>query len=128
MNAQPKYYLPGVLNLIAEKLGEEVAVTLAEQKGGVEAYVPATVTEDCELAQVVGFENAQRLKDLLGVGQFIVPLGNIGGTGARNERCRQLYAQGLTHAAIAREVGCHVRTVERATAGMPSPRQNQLPL
>lgn len=68
MNERFTPYLPGVLALIAEEIGEEVAVRLAEARGGREVYIPRKCKEDTELARIVGLENAAKVIALLGHG------------------------------------------------------------
>jgi len=123
-----RYYLPGVLSLIAEEVSEDVAVKLAEAKGGRMIYVPAKVKDNSPLAEVLGLEDAQKVAKLLGAGDLLVPCGNIGGAGGRRARIVELHAQGLTHSQIAEQVGVHIRTVERATARVRDKRQPLLPL
>lgn len=127
MNQSFKPYLPGVLALIAEEIGEEVAVRLAEARGGRAIYVPKTPKADAELSQIVGLEAAQQLSKLLGHGTLMVPCGNIGGAGGRRARIEALWRQGLSQAQIAAEVDVHTRTVERVVASLRDDSEPKLP-
>ena len=122
-----KPYLPGVLALIAEEVSEDVAVRLAEARGGREVYIPKSATPECELSQILGREHASALVSLLGYGTLLVPCGNIGGAAGRRAKILQLREQGLTYSQIAAEVDVHVRTVERTTARLRDDREPELP-
>ncbi len=95
MNKISKPYLPGVLGLIAGEIGEEVAVRLAEARGGRAIHVPKTPMPDSELSRIVGLEAAGQLSRLLGEGTFMVPCGSFGGAGGRRARIEALWRQGL---------------------------------
>lgn len=111
-----KPILPGILSLIAEEIGEDVAVALAKARGGRMLYIPKSVSGDHELSKLVGVEDAIKISKLLGHGNVLVPCGNLNGAAGRRTQITQLFEQGLTHSQIAAEVGVHIRTVERATA------------
>ena len=113
--------------MIAEEIGEEVAVRLAEARGGRAIYVPKTPKADAELSQIVGLEAAQQLSKLLGHGTLMVPCGNIGGAGGRRARIEALWRQGLSQAQIAAEVDVHTRTVERVVASLRDDSEPKLP-
>ena len=127
MNKSGKPYLPGVLTLIAEEIGEAVAVHLAEARGGRYIYVPKTPKAHAELSRIVGLEAAQQLSKLLGHGTLLVPCGNIGGAGGRRARIEALWRQGLTKAQIATKVDVHIRTVERVVASLRDDSEPKLP-
>lgn len=113
-----KPYLPGILRLIADAIGEEMAVLLARKKGGRVVYVPKQPKPEHALVQVLGMENVMRLRDVTGWGEFLVPLGNIGGAQGRRNRIEALLKQGKSHSEIAASVDVHVRTVERVSQEM----------
>ncbi|MBF9049902.1 helix-turn-helix domain-containing protein [Roseobacter sp. HKCCD9010] len=127
MNKSFKPYLPGVLAMIAEEISEQVAVRLAEARGGRAVYVPKTPKPGSELSQIVGLEAAKQLSKLLGHGTLKVPCGNIGGAGGRRARIETLWHQGLSHAQIAAEVDVHTRTVERVVASLRDDSEPKLP-
>lgn len=128
MNKAFKPYLPGVLALIAEEVGEDVAVRLAEARGGRAIYIPKTPKSNTELSLIVGLDPARELSKLLGHGALMVPCGNIGGAGGRRARIEALWHQGLSQAQIAAEVDVHLRTVERVVASLRDDREPKLPL
>jgi len=111
-----KPYLPGVLALIADQVGLDVAVTLCKARGGREIYIAKHPAPGCALAQIVGHANAQKLYHLLGSGKMLVPAGNFSGQTGRRQRIAALLDQGLSHAHIAAEVDVHIRTVERMSS------------
>lgn len=127
MNKPFKPYLPGILALIADEISEEVAVRLAEARGGREVYVPKLPVADSELARIVGLEAARQLADLLGHGALRVPCGNIGGAGGRRSKIAALWRQGLSQSQIAAEVDVHLRTVERVVAALRDDSEPKLP-
>lgn len=127
MNQPFKPYLPGVLALIAEEISEEVAVRLAEERGGREIYIPQSARDGSELVRIFGADDAAELIKLLGHGNLVVPCGNIGGQAGRRERIIALWRQGLSHSKIAAEVDVHVRTVERTVARLRNANEPQLP-
>lgn len=121
-----KPYLPGVLAYIAEEISEDVAVRLAEKRGGREVYIPRAPSEDCELAKMVGLHATQQLTKLLGHGNLLVPCGNIGGANGRRARIEELWRLGMSQAQIAAEVDVHTRTVERVVSTLKDDRQSDL--
>lgn len=116
-------YLPGVLHLIAELIGTDLAVELAKARGGRMVYVPARPKESHELARIVGIEGAKILSQQLGKGRVLIPCGNIGGAAGRRARIEALLADKLSHSEIAAEVDVHVRTVERVASEMSGSAQ-----
>ncbi len=119
-------YLPGVLALIADEISLDLAVRLAELKGGREIYIPKNPGPETSLARMVGLENARLLFQTLGNGKLLVPAGNIGGQTGRRQRVAMLLDQGVSHSDIAAKVDVHLRTVERVAATLRDPdRENQ---
>jgi hypothetical protein len=127
MNEPFKPYLPGVLALIAEEIGEDVAVRLATARGGRAVYIPKIPKPEAELTRIVGLDAVRALCKLLGHGTVMVPCGNIGGAGGRRARIETLWRQGLSHAQIAATVDVHTRTVERVVATLKDTRQQNFP-
>ena len=127
MSAAFKPYLPGVLALIAEEIGVDLAIRLAKQRGGREIYIAKDPAPDCSLAKIVGLANAQKLYRLLGSGKMLVPAGNYCGQTGRRQRIAMLLDQGLSHSAIAAEVDVHIRTVERMSAELRRPKDQRQP-
>lgn len=124
---EPQPYLPGVLGLISEEVGVEVAVKLARARGGRPVYIPQNPKTDMELVKIVGIGPARAISKLLGHGNLLVPLGSFGGEKGRHERIRRMWREGFPMAEIAAEVDVHLRTVERVIAACRDERQQQLP-
>lgn len=122
MSGEFKPYLPGVLALIADNISVELAVRLAKQRGGREVYIAKNPAPGSSISKIVGQANAQKLYKLLGSGKMLVPAGNISGQTGRRQR---IAIQGLSHSRIAAEVDVHVRTVERVSAELRSPREQR---
>ena len=121
-----KPYLPGVLAYIAEEISVDVAVRLAETRGGREVYIPQAPDEDCKLTSLVGLNAARQISQLLGHGTLLVPCGNIGGANGRRARIEELWRLGLSQPRIAAEVDVHTRTVERVVRSLKDDRQSDL--
>lgn len=113
--------LPGVLALISEELGYQVAVALASEFGGREIYISKSPSPDSELVKTIGAESAAGLEALLGTGSLLVPKGSFGGEAGRRQAIAQLLDTGHTHDSIARALDVHIRTVERVAAKMRGP-------
>lgn len=120
--------LSGILGEIAEHIGREAALALAQAYGGRTIYLPARMAPDHEIAQAIGYEAALSLVHAYGRGDFLVPMGPTGHYVASRmetaKRIAQLNEQGKGAGAIAREAGVHERTVYRHRAvGRPDPNQ-----
>lgn len=91
---------------LCKLIGAEATMALVERWGGTRIYVAASVTPECELAQVVGYEAARYFAERYGRDQFMVPV-------ARRWRIMAYKTQGMTYAQIARATGSSERTVYR---------------
>lgn len=127
MNQPFKPYLPGVLALIAEEIGEDVAIRLADARGGRELYIPRIAKAGSELVRIMGLENAAKVIALLGHGTVLIPCGNIGGAAGRRARIIKLWQSGLSQAQIAATIDVHVRTVARVVAKLRDDSEPELP-
>jgi hypothetical protein len=118
--------LPGVLQEIAEVVGEAAAIAIASRAGGTRIYIPATLTMDHWLVQAIGAGPAMKLCAHFGVderrGQRIdIPL-HVGGTYSQviraiAERVHKLDANDTESArTIARKLGITDRSVHRHRA------------
>lgn len=65
--------LPAVLRRVAEELGDDVALAMAEAYSGRCLYVPAVMTEDHPIAKQLGFEAAHGLSQMFGVEMVDIP-------------------------------------------------------
>ena len=123
-----KPYLPGILWLIAEEVGEDVAIKLATERGGRAVHVPKNPAPDHVLTQLVGLRAAQEISDLCGAGEFNVPCGNLRGAAGRKARAQQLLSEGTSCAAVAADIDLSIRTVQRYRKEMTDDNQLKLPL
>lgn len=121
-------YLPGVLGLISDELGKELAVDFAKAFGGREIYIPKVVKPDSVLAKKLGQENAVKIAKLFGSGDLLVPCGDVAGTAGRKARIAELYLEGMSQSQIAAHLGVHIKTVSRATARLRDEEQPFLKL
>jgi hypothetical protein len=71
--------LPGVLQEIAEVVGEEAAFAIAAARGGTQVYIPPVPPSDHWLCKLIGVELARLLADKLTMGikglRLELPLG-----------------------------------------------------
>ncbi|MBI1321322.1 MAG: hypothetical protein GC168_20545 [Candidatus Hydrogenedens sp.] len=120
----------GVLTELKLLIGTAATLKLIAERGGGPLYLPQTVTADCELARIVGLEDAARIVARWGGRRILeIPTGHGYGHTARIDRgqVKALLDQGLSKRRIARALGCssrHVRTIaaEIATGREPAGR------
>jgi len=97
-----------ILDEIVAVIGVDATIALAGAFGGQRIYIRAQCDPNSRLARAVGIEAAQRLCDDFHQTDLAIPL-----TLKRELQVRLAAARGLTNGAIADEVGCHERTVQR---------------
>lgn len=122
--------LPALLAEIAEVVGIEAALSIAEVKGGQAASIPSRLRDDHWLVKAIGRERAETLSEHFCSGrsraQLDIPLGPTGSyLGDRRRRAavvRQALAEGATANEAARRAGITRRSVHRQKAE----RQRQL--
>lgn len=114
--------LPPVLRRIAEVAGVVAAVQLARDYGGTEIYIRKKLDSDHVLVRSVGMRGAELILDALGAGVLEVPMGpNC--SGAQLARAiAERHRAGQSEREIARALRCHIRTVRRHRAKLPSPQ------
>jgi len=110
---EPDEPLPELLQRVADVAGAVVAYKFAEAFGGTKIYLPATVQEDSKLARAVGAAAAEKIVKEVGSGHILVPLGPHATHTRVRRAIRQQLKAGLSTARVARQLGCHERTVER---------------
>lgn len=108
--------LPGALGQVAEAAGLDAALALAEAHGGTTIHIPEIPRRNSVLVKAIGPRAADAVIRALGPGRLLVPLGPTGGWRRTRRTIGRLLDAGHSHQAIARQVGCHVRTVERCAA------------
>ncbi len=114
--------LPPVLRRIAEVAGMTAAVQLAHDHGGTEIYIRKKLDGDHILVRSVGMRAAAMILDALGAGALEVPLGPscYGRQLARSIADR--LAAGQSEREVALALRCHIRTVRRHRANLPTPQ------
>lgn len=111
-------FLPGVLAEIAEVGGLDAALKIAERRGGARMSVPAQLSEDHWLVELLGLDTARRLSEHFTSGktsqEFEVPLGPTGSRRQLQAAIRRLIAEGnIAGDEIARRLRIAGRTVRR---------------
>lgn len=126
---RPKRRLPGLLAEIADIVGEDAAIAIAEAKGGFRAHFPRKVSEDHWLVAAFGRDVADRLCKHFAVGEggvlLHVPLGPAGFYGQARRRALRLRASGTSISNTARLVGVSTRAAEKWTAEARAAGSNQ---
>jgi hypothetical protein len=108
------YGLPGILSDIAQLIGVEPALALAEAFGGTRLNIPKTIPAAHRIAGVVGYENAQLVAPRWGGQLMRIPSAKA----ARLQlRVFQLRDEGLSMAKIALDCQISQRHVENLLRG-----------
>ncbi|WP_424361806.1 helix-turn-helix domain-containing protein [Methylocystis parvus] len=129
-NAPYLHELPNFLREVADVAGVEAALALARAYGGTEVTFPCAETIRAGrggwLASVVGREKALIIaRELFPIGgKMLVPMDPMPRL-ARELRISELLSRGESARSIAREVGCHVRTVHRYRARLLKKKQKK---
>lgn len=121
--------LPGILQEIAEDLGEEAALRFAARLGGTQIYVRRD--EGGLLRDILGDELAAWLADRYGGEIIIVPMAKALMRQRHRELILSLSREGLGADEIARRLGCTsrwVREVVRQAGRASAEDEGTLPL
>jgi len=118
--ADPFDGLPPTLRQVAEVAGIEAAARLARDHGGTEIYIRRTLDLEHVLVKSVGMEAAASILERFGPGALEVPLWLSGRGQQLARRIITLLDEGQSEARIARALNCHIRTVRRYRARVPS--------
>lgn len=118
------FALPGALGEIAELVGLDAALKVAEAKGGMRAFISRRPKPDNWLTKAVGQEVADRIAEHFSSGRSGIeiefPVGPAGSyvrqRQARAQRMQALVDEGLSSDRIAHEVGITRRNVNRFKA------------
>lgn len=109
-------FLPGVLAEIAEATSVEVAVKIAQAKGGRRVYLPARPAADHWLAQLVGHAAALAIGKAIAPGfggiDMLIPMGPSHSNAQRWRVMHELIDNGRSKREIAAACGVHERTVQ----------------
>jgi len=117
------HYLHGILREIADVAGLPAALAIAHEKGGTRVHFPARAGDAHWLPRLVGREAADKLcahfrSTADGGIYLLVPLGPKNFYARARRRCVELTEAGKTREEVARELGIHMRTVQRHRARM----------
>lgn len=116
--------LPGILQEIAEDLGEEAALRFAARLGGTQIYVRRDADSEL-LRDILGPELAKWLAERYGGEIVIVPMAKAIMRQRHRELILSLSREGLGADEIARRLGCTSRWVREVVrqAGRASPEE-----
>lgn len=133
--------LPYPLDEIAELVGLETALVIADKVGGTRVSIPPRAREGHWLSEAVGLETARTICDHfrtltaegreMGVQQIIIPRGPTVHYDKMKVRFSKDREAGLSVRQIARKLGIHERTAfawEKARKGGNQKELNQLSL
>jgi hypothetical protein len=109
--------LIGVLVEIASVVGEDATWALVDRFGGQEIWVPSPerIEPGHPIAQALGIDTARRFCRRFEGPRLLIPIGMPHGLrrAVDAQRVRELVAEGRPAASVARDAGCHLRTVWR---------------
>lgn len=112
--------LTGVLGQIAKVAGDDVAMAIAEARGGTQIYISPRPGPDNWLTVLVGAEVAQAIADEFtwGVGPIRVdlPLGPVGHAAQVRAKVDMMIAQGCSERDIALATRYSIRGIRRRRA------------
>lgn len=116
MNDRAAKQLPDLLARIAEAAGEDAALLVAAEWGGRELYIPRSFPAAHRLVELLGKERARMVRDAIGHGTVVVPMGPFAGAEERRLAAARALADGKSQSEAAKQARVHVRTVERIAA------------
>lgn len=112
--------LPGVLREIADVVGVEAAVRIAELCGGARLFIPTQVKPDWWLARAIGEDKAKAIARHFTSGDHSqnieIPLGETGAAATRRRALCAMIAEGVPNEEIARRLRITTRSVRRNKA------------
>jgi len=119
-------WLPPLLNEIADVIGTSATLTLAHDRGGSRIYIPAKVTPDHWLVDLIGLDAAEKLADhyaVNGGGQTVdLPVGPSSSAEQVRKRVDELLRENVSADEIARTVKVHRTTVFRRKRDLDLPK------
>lgn len=107
---------PGVLAEIADAIGEDAAMTIANQYGGTRFYVPTRIPHGHRLVELLGMEAAQKLASMLGGLDFEIAQAIALKRAKRNAQICAERAEGVSVSNLARKNGMSERNVRNIFA------------
>ena len=112
--------LPGVLQEIAEVVGEEAAFAIAAARGGTQVYIPPVPPSDHCLCKLIGVELARLLADKLTMGikglRLELPLGPASHAAQVRARVDAMIKAGASERDIALATRYTIRAIRRRRA------------
>lgn len=105
--------LSGLLREVAEATSVTAALKLARAFGGTKIYIPHRLPGGHALVDAAGRDAAEHLSSNYAGEILLVPLGPEADAGRKRRAIRERLADGHSNQRIARDLNCHVRTVER---------------
>ncbi len=121
-----KSSLPGLLAVIADIAGKDVALEIARSRGGTRVTIPARAEPGHWLTSLVGMDVADRIcrglatinadGRLDGVRDEVIPLGPVSVMRLARQRAAKAIENGASAREAAREAGLHERTIWRMKA------------
>jgi hypothetical protein len=112
--------LPGVLQEIAEVVGEEAAFAIAAARGGTQVYIPPVPPSDHWLCKLIGVELARLLADKLTMGikglRLELPLGPASHAAQVRARVDAMIKAGASERDIALATRYTIRAIRRRRA------------
>ena len=119
-------YLPPKLREIAEVVGLEAAIRLAEHWPGIRLFVPQRVHLQHPVALAIGMRAAEQLAARYGGETVCVPKAERYLRAIRNAEIVQRYQAGESAATLAREYGIHENHVYALVAREQAEQQGDL--
>ncbi|MFW5499609.1 MULTISPECIES: RNA helicase [unclassified Maridesulfovibrio] len=115
---------PPLLQELADTIGREPALVLAEELGGVSEYIPQTAKPSHKLAKLLGMERMGILCETYGGMWMTIPRGvNLD---PKKPQIQKMLGQ-KSGRDIARELGVSERYVRRVANEAPKSEQSMLP-
>ncbi|KPU83933.1 hypothetical protein JI58_06925 [Marinosulfonomonas sp. PRT-SC04] len=101
------------IDLLAQTLGQGIALLLIEHFGGFELRVPKEMREDHDIAKRIGYDNACALSKYAGGGRLYIPCQPPTAKLKRDQIIVQMIEAGKTRPEIARHLGMSTRNLQR---------------
>ncbi|OEU65802.1 MAG: hypothetical protein BA863_08925 [Desulfovibrio sp. S3730MH75] len=115
---------PPLLKELADMLGRECALVLAENFGGVSEYIPQKARADHDIAKQIGMERMGVLCKVYGGESITIPRGmNLN---PKKPQIKKLLGE-KSHRQIARDLGVSERYVRLVANEQPKAMQGMLP-
>jgi len=107
--------VPEMLEALEDGIGPEAVWQLTRMFGGCVVYIPKKIGEaQSVLERKIGLQITKWLFDRYSFGAIQIPTGPQSASALKMAAFRNAFQSGKSHAQIAKEFGCHTRTVERA--------------